>query len=102
MKQLKNLMFGILLVASLTFSWTSAGAVESFEQAGPIGAINHSGFIVERQLYRIVPGTRLESFDASRRQFSDFKKGDIIIFRGKVISGVYYVDLITYYAPKPT
>ena len=102
MKQLNNLLFRILLIASLTFSWTSSDALEAFEQAGPIGAINHAGFTVERRLYRIVPGTKLKSFDTSRRRLSDFKRGDVIIFTGKVISGFYYVDLITYYAPKPT
>ena len=102
MKQLKNLLFRILLIASLTFSWTSSDALEGFEQAGPIGAINYAGFTVEQQEYRITPGARLKSFDASRRRLSDFKKGDVILFTGKVISGVYYVDMITYYAPKPT
>jgi hypothetical protein len=57
---------------------------------------------VEQQEYRIAPGARLKSFDPSRRRLSDFKKGDVIIFSGKVISGVFYVDMITYYAPKPT
>jgi hypothetical protein len=102
MRQLKNILFSILLFASLTFSWTSASAAEAFEQAGPISAINYAGFTVEQQEYRIAPGARLKSFDASRRRFSDFKKGDVIIFTGKVISDVYYVDVITYYAPKPT
>ena len=102
MKQWKNLLFRILLIGSLTFSWTSANAAEVFEQAGPIGAINYAGFSVEQQEYRFAPGARLKSFDASRRRLSDFKRGDVIIFTGKVISGVYYVDMITYYAPKPT
>jgi hypothetical protein len=102
MKQLKNLLLRILLIASLTFSWTSSDALEAFEQAGPIGAIDYAGFTVEQQEYRISPGARLKSFDASRRRLSDFKKGDVIIFKGKVISGVYFVDMITYYAPKPT
>jgi hypothetical protein len=101
MKQLKKLMFSILLTASLAISWTSADALETFEQAGPIGAINYAGFTVERQLYRIAPGARLKSFDASRNRLSDLRRGDVIVFQGKVISGVYYVDLITYYAPKP-
>jgi hypothetical protein len=100
MKQLKNLLFSVLLIGALTVSWTSADAVESFEQAGPISAINYAGFSVEQQEYRFAPGARLKSFDTSRRQLSDFKKGDIIIFKGKVISGVYYVDMITYYPPK--
>jgi len=102
MKQLKNLLLRILLIASLTIPWTSSYALEAFEQAGPIGAINYAGFTVEKQEYRISPGARLKSFDSSRRRLSDFKKGDVIIFTGKVISGVYYVDLITYYVPKPT
>ena len=59
-------------------------------------------FRSEQQEYRIAPGARLKSFDASRRRLSDFKKGDVIIFTGKAISDVYYVDVITYYAPKPT
>ena len=101
MKQLRNLLFSISLIASLTFSWTSAYAVETFEQAGPIGTINYTGFTVEQQEYRIAPGAKLKSFDASRRRLSDFRTGDIIIFTGTVISGVYYVDLITFYAPKP-
>jgi hypothetical protein len=101
MKQLKNLLISISLVASLTFSWTSAGAVEAFQQAGPIGAINHAGFTVEQQAYRIAPGAKLKSSDTSRSRLSDLQRGDIIIFTGKVISGVYYVDLITYYAPRP-
>jgi hypothetical protein len=101
MKKLKSLLLNILVTASLALSSTSVDAVEAFEQAGPIGAINHAGFLVERQLYRIAPGARVKSFDASRSRLSDFKRGDVIIFKGKVISGVYYVDMITYHAPKP-
>ena len=100
MKKLKNLLFSISLIASLTFSWSCANAVESFQQAGPIGTINYAGFTVEQQEYRIAPGAKLKSFDSSRRRLSDFRTGDIIIFTGKVISGVYYVDLIIYHTPK--
>jgi len=102
MKQLKNMLLSILLTGSLTVSWTSADAVEAFQQAGPIEAINYAGFTVEQQEYRLAPDAKLKSFDASRRRLSDFKRGDIIIFTGKVINGVYFVYLITYYAPKPT
>lgn len=101
MKQLKNIRVSMLLIAALVFSWTSAHSAEAFEQAGPIGAINHAGFTVEQQRYRIAPGARLKSFDPGRRRLSDFKIGDVIIFEGTVISDVYYVDMITYYAPKP-
>ena len=101
MKRLMSFLFRILLTASLALAWTTVAAVETFEQAGPIAEISYSGFTVEQQQYRIAPGAKLKSYDASRRRLSDFKKGDVIIFEGKVISDVYYVDLITYYAPKP-
>jgi hypothetical protein len=101
MRKLKRFMVSVLLTASLALSSTSVDAVETFEQAGPIAEIGYSGFTVEQQKYRIAPGAKLKSYDASRRKLSDFKKGDVIIFKGKVISDVYYVDLITYYAPKP-
>ena len=101
MKQLKNGLLGVLLIASLGLRWTPVHGVEAFEQAGPISAIGHAGFTVEQQEYRIAPGARLQSFDSRRRSLSDFRVGDIVIFKGKVISDIYYVDMVTYYAPKP-
>ena len=99
MKQVKSIAARLLLIAALSLSWSLAAAVEDFEQAGPISKIGSARFVVENQEYRIAPGARLKSFDSSRRSMSDFKTGDVIIFRGKVISGVYYVDTIIYHAP---
>lgn len=102
MKQIISIVRRLLLVAVLSLSWSSAGAVENFEQGGPISKIGSARFVVENQEYRIAPGARLKSFDNSRRRLSDFKIGDVIIFQGKVISGVYYVDKIIYYPPLPS
>ena len=102
MKQIISIVRRLLLVAVLSLSWSSAGAVENFEQGGPISKIGSARFVVENQEYRIAPGARLKSFDNSRRRLSDFKIGDVIIFQGKVISGVYYVDRIIYYPPLPS
>ena len=102
MKQVKSIAARLLLIAALSLSWSLAAAVEDFEQAGPISKIGSARFVVENQEYRIAPGARLKSFDNRRRRMSDFKIGDVIIFQGKIISGVYYVDKIIYYAPLPT
>lgn len=102
MKNLKTLAARILLVAALSLSWSLAGAVENFEQAGPISKIGSARFVVENQEYRIAPGATLKSYDKSRRRMSDFKIGDVIIFNGKIISGVYFVDTIIYHKPVPS
>ncbi len=102
MMQLKFVAARMLLVAALSLPWSLAAAVENFEQAGPISKIGSARFVVKSQEYRIAPGARLRSFDNSRRRMSDFQVGDVIIFQGKVISGVYYVDLIIYHAPVPS
>lgn len=102
MKQINFLAARVLLIAALSLCWSTAWAVEDFEQAGPINKIGSGRFIVENQEYRIAPGAKLKSFDSSRRRMSDFKIGDVIIFQGKIISGVYYVDMIIYHAPIPS
>jgi hypothetical protein len=102
MNNLQSLAARILLAAALSLSWSLAGAVEDFQQAGPISKIGSARFVVENQEYRIAPGATLKSYDKSRRRMSDFKIGDVIIFNGKIISGVYYVDKIIYYRPVPS
>ncbi len=102
MTHLRLIAARMLLTALLTVSWSLAGAVETFEQAGPISKIGSASFIVESQEYRIAPGAKLKSFDSSRRRLSDFKQGDVIIFQGKIIDDVYYVDMIIYHAPIPS
>jgi hypothetical protein len=102
MKKVKHRLAGLFLALSLGFVCAPARAVEPFEQGGPISAIGSSRFVVEDQEYRIAPGAKLQSFDASRRRLSDFREGDVIIFEGKRVNGVYFVDKIVYHAPKPS
>lgn len=102
MKQVKKHFVRGILIAGLALVCSPLGAVEKFEQAGPIGAIGNARFTVESQEYRIAPGARLRSYDRSRKRLSDFRVGDVIVFQGKVVSGVYFVDLIIYHAPKPS
>ena len=102
MKQIKQSWIRCILIAGLALVYLPAAAVEKFEQAGPIGAIGNARFTVENQEYRIAPGAKLRSFDRSRKRLSDFRIGDVIVFQGKIVSGVYFVDLIIYHAPKPS
>ena len=102
MMRVKKSLLGLFLVACLAFSTRPVFAVENFEQAGPIGSIGQGRFTVESQEYRIAPGAKLRSFDPNRRRLSDFRNGDVIIFMGKVVNGVYFVDLIVYHAPLPS
>ena len=102
MTKVKHWLAGFLLALSLGFACSPAHAVEDFSQAGPIGAIGHARFTVENQEYRIAPGAKLKSYDPGRRRLSDFREGDIILFEGKLVNGVYFVYKIVYYAPRPT
>ena len=96
MIQVKPILTRLLVVASLMLPWTTTGALETFERGGAISAVGYDKFTVEQQEYRVAPGAKLQSFDATRKQFSDFRPGDAIMFQGKVLNGVHYVDLIVY------
>ncbi len=99
MIQVKPILTRLLLVASLMLPWATTGAMESFDRGGVITAVGYDKFTVEQQEYRIAPGAKLRSFDASRKQFSDFRPGDVIMFQGKVLNDVHYVDVIIYRTP---
>ena len=102
MTRVKESLLRLLVIACLALPGQPALAVENFEQAGPIHSIGQGRFTVENQEYRIAPGAKLRSFDPARRRLADFKTGDVIVFRGKVVNGVYFVDLIVYHAPLPS
>ena len=99
MIQFKQNIVKFLLIAILVFLWANAQALETFEEGGVITKMGYSEFTVNNQKYRISPGAKLQSFDPSRKKLSDFKAGDRILFKGKVLSGVHYVDLIVYHPP---
>ena len=102
MMRVKKLLLRFIAIACLALSSQPSLGVENFEQAGPINSIGQGRFTVENQEYRIAPGAKLRSFDPTRRRLSDFRSGDVIVFRGKIVNGVYFVDLIVYHAPLPS
>ncbi len=102
MKQLKTVLIQILIVLPLMLPWTTTEALDLFEKAGVISSIGYDKFSVSGKQYRIAPEAVLNSNDAGRKTFSDFKKGDEIYFKGKVLNGVYYVDIIYYETPVPS
>jgi hypothetical protein len=102
MKIVKTGLRHLLIILPLMLPWASAQAVETFEVAGIISEISYSSFIVRDQEYRIGSTARLDSSDARRSRFADFRKGDQIWFKGIILSGVYYVEVIMYETPEPS
>lgn len=102
---MKNLKYSLrILIVFFTFAlpWTASEALENFEINGVITSIGFDQFTVNGQSYRFAPGAKIESRDPKRRKFSDFKFGDEIWFKGVVLNGVYYVDIIVYKTPVPS
>ncbi len=102
MNNFKTLLTQLLIVSALLLPWTTAGALETFEKAGFISDLGYDLFVIRGQSYRIAPGAKLRSNDAARQKFSDFKVGDEIWSKGKILNGVYYVDIISYETPEPS
>jgi len=102
MKTLRTGLGHLLFVMALMLPLSSAQALETFEIAGIISEISYSSFTVRDQEYRIGSTARLDSSDARRTKFSDFRKGDQIWFKGIILSGVYYVEILMYETPEPS
>lgn len=102
MKQFKSFLTQLLVITALMLPWATAEALETFAKSGYIKSIGYDKFTMRDQEYRISPSAKLRSNDASRKKFSDFKKGDEIYFKGKILNGVYYVDIIFYTKPTPS
>jgi len=92
----------LLIAAALLLPLANAQAMEKFRQAGTITSLAYDRFTVRGVEYRISPGAKLRSDDASRKKFSDFKRGDRIYFEGNVMGGIFYVELIVYETPVPS
>lgn len=102
MKQFKAFLTQLLVVTALMLPWATTEALETFEKAGYITSIGYDKFTIRDQEYRIRASSQLKSNDAKRKQFSDFRKGDAIYFKGIKLNGVYYVDIIFYETPVPS
>jgi len=99
MKQFKTLLTQLLVITSLMLPWATTAALETFEKAGYIASVGYEKFTIRGQVYRVSSSAQLMSNDASRKKLSDFKKGDAIYFKGKILDSVYYVDIIYYETP---
>ncbi len=102
MKQLKTLLTQLLVITSLMLPWATTAALETFDQAGVITKLGYDKFTVAGRDFRFAPGALLDSNDSKRSKFSDFKLGDEIYFKGKILDGVNYVDIIYYETPEPS
>ena len=102
MKQFKTLLTQLLVITSLMLPWATTAALETFEQAGAITKLGYDKFTVGNRDFRFAPGASLQSNDSKREKFSDFKLGDQIYFKGKILNGVNYVDIIYYETPEPS
>jgi len=99
MKQFKTLLTRLLVITSLMLPWATTTALETFEKSGYIASVGNDKFTIRGQVYRVSPSAQLKSNDARRKKLSDFKKGDEIFFKGKILDSVYYVDIIYYKTP---
>ncbi|MDH3221625.1 MAG: hypothetical protein OEO19_18995 [Gammaproteobacteria bacterium] len=102
MRHLKSQLIRLLVIISLALPWATADALETFERAGVITGVGYDKFTLDNEEYRISPGATLRSSDPNRKKFADFKKGDQIYFKGKILNGVNYVDSIVYLVPLPS
>ena len=121
MKQFKTLLSQLLVISSLMLPWATTAAldisqqteikinpgsgqstatVKTFDQAGVISKLGYDKFTVGDKDFRFAPGAKLQSNDSSRSRFSDFELGDEIYFKGKILDGVNYVDIIYYESPE--
>ena len=102
---MNHLRQGLRILAvtiTLMLPWSATQALDTFEKFGMISTILPDSFVVNDQVYRIHPGVRFTSNDATRQQVSDLGKGDMIVFSGNILSGIYYVDYIGYSIDEPS
>ena len=102
MKQLKLNIVQFLVIMAFMLPWATTEALETFEQAGVITQLGYAKFTVGNKEYRISSSAKLDSSDITRNKFSDFRKGDVIWFKGRVLGDVNYVDVMIFLPPEPS
>ena len=92
-----------LLIAIIIFvsPWSNTYAAEKYQKAGVIYSVGYDEFTIRTEKFRFAPGAVIQSNDPRRSKFSDFKRGDFVIFEGILLNGVKYVNLIQYQELKP-
>ena len=89
-----------MLTALLMLPWTPAQA-GSFEESGFITEISLKGFFIDGAKHRFSPGAKLLNPSKERRKLDDLKPGDLISGRGVVVSGVRYIEVVTFFPHVP-
>lgn len=102
MKILKSQLKVLAVVLLFSLPWVNSQALENFMKAGVITSVGYDKFTLQSREYRFAPGAKINSSDASRKKFSDFRQGDKIYFEGIILNGVYYVNIIYYETPTPS
>ncbi len=94
MKRLNTILAKALILFSLLLPWSASEALENFERAGIISTLSYDSFKIRDQTYRlsaiakvIIPGT-------DKAKLNDFKRGDRIWVKGRILGSVYYVDTL--------
>lgn len=87
----------VLVIAALSLPWCAVEALEKFTDAGAIKKLGYSSFSIKEQRYRVSPTVKIEIPGKRNARLSSLKIGDNIFVKGKVLSGIYYVDLIIYH-----
>jgi Cu/Ag efflux protein CusF len=78
--------------------WATSEALETFQKAGVISRVDSTTVNIHHQdiNYRVGSDTEIRFKDVSKPDMSNFKKGDEVYLRGKILKGAYYLDLIIY------
>ncbi len=98
MNQLKTLLTQLLIVSSLLLPWATTEAAEIFEKAGVISKVNAGTVNIYHQdiNYRISTDTKIQIPNVVKPRMTNFKVGHEVYMKGKILNGVYTVDLIVY------
>lgn len=104
MKQIKTRLSRMLIVLAVAFSWANAQALETFQQAGVISSVNSTTVNIYHQKtnFRIRPDTEIQISNLVKPGTSDLKQGQKVFLSGKILNGVYYLDLIVYLPSIPS
>jgi len=98
MKQFKTLLTQLLVITSLMLPWATTAALETFQKAGVISSVDATTVNIYHQdiNYRINSNTEIQFQNVANPGMSNFKNGDEVYLRGKILNGAHYLDLIIY------
>jgi hypothetical protein len=98
MKQFNSFLTRLLVITALLLPWATTEALETFQKAGVVSTLDSGTIRIYHQdiNYRIGADTEIRFQKVANPDISNFKKGDEVYLRGKILNGAYYLDLIVY------